>query len=74
MSEITNATENENWLLQLIDVNTYKIKVLEQRVQTLESENQSLKDEVAYFNLIFPTYADAINILKKRLDTLESKL
>ena len=67
MSEITNATENENWLLQLIDANSFKI-------QQLEAENKHLTDEVAYFNLIFPTYADAINILKARLDTLESKL
>jgi len=50
------------------------INTIEQRVQTLESQNKHLTDEVEYFNLIFPTYADAINILKKRLDTLESKL
>lgn len=42
MSEITNATENENWLLQLIDANSYKMNLLEQRVQTLEA---SLKEQ-----------------------------
>jgi len=44
-----------------------KIKTLEQRVQTLE-------EELAYFNLVFPSYADAINILKARIEILESKL
>jgi hypothetical protein len=36
MSEIINATENDNWLLNLIDSNQYKQQKLEQRVQTLE--------------------------------------
>jgi hypothetical protein len=48
-------------------------QLLEQ-IQKLEVENQHLKDEIAYFNLIFPSYADAINILKARIDILESKL
>ena len=47
MSEITNATENENWLLQLIDANTYAIKVLEQRVQTLEASLKEHQIEIS---------------------------
>jgi hypothetical protein len=36
MNEMTHHTENEPWLLNLIDSNKYKIQALEQRVQTLE--------------------------------------
>jgi hypothetical protein len=40
MNEITNATENENWLLNLIDAGQHQVKLLEQRVQMLESDLQ----------------------------------
>lgn len=43
-------------------------------IRALEAENQTLRDEVDYFNLIFPSYADAINLLKARIENLESKL
>lgn len=46
MSEIENSTENENWLLNLIDCNQYKIKALEQRVQTLEAQLKEQQEAI----------------------------
>jgi hypothetical protein len=66
MSEQNGLAYDENGIAhdkQLFDRTTQ----LEQRVQTLE-------EELAYFNLVFPSYADAINILKARIEILESKL
>lgn len=62
-----NMTENEPQIYTELDE-------LEQRVQQLETTNQMLREEVDYFNLIFPSYADAINLLKARIENLESKL
>jgi hypothetical protein len=46
MNEITNATENENWLLNLIDAGQHQVKLLEQRVQTLEHQQQLLNEKL----------------------------
>jgi hypothetical protein len=48
LDDVVGATQNENWLLQLIDANAYKMKALEQRVQEqaliLDAIYQKLKE------------------------------
>lgn len=44
MNEIENATENENWLLNLIDAGQHQNKLIEQRMQVLEASNQQLQE------------------------------
>ena len=47
LDDVVGATQNENWLLQLIDANSFKIKVLEQRVQTLEAALKEQQVEIS---------------------------
>jgi hypothetical protein len=53
--EIINATENENWLLNLIDAGQHQVKLLEQRVQMLEQHltliNNKLTELIDVHNL-----------------------
>lgn len=85
MSEIINSTENENWLLNLIDSQQYQIEKLKQKhvddmsyciqqINLLKTENESLKAEIEYFNITFSCYVDAINELKARIEILEQNL
>jgi hypothetical protein len=46
MNEIENATENENWLLNLIDAGQHQVKLLETRVQMLEHQQQLLNEKL----------------------------